>query len=206
MGKRGTLFLSIAIFLLVAAFAVNLILNKGYLAGESLISYDDVHEMSMSVDKEYLSLPDKEKAKITVYLDEKEITEGVTLTVSEGDVVELNDNTIEAKKVGTATITAKIDEYDLFSTAEVVVYKPIKNISLSAKSTTLKKGNDRQLTLVTVPDDATRTYLTFESSNPDIATVNNNGIVTGKKPGTVTITVTDGVTGLSTSIKQEIIQ
>lgn len=206
MGKTKTLIISIIIFLIIGAVALYLILNKGYVMGKSLVEYEIMHEMSVTCDKEYLSVTDDEEAEIKVYLDGQEITENYTLTLDEKaeehEVVEIDENTIIAKNVGTATITAKIEEYDLFSTVEVVVYKPIKKLTLKALNSTIRVGNDRQLTLTTTPKDATRTYIKYTSSNEEVATVNNNGIVTGISKGTVIITATDERTGISSEVKQ----
>ena len=56
MGKKRTLIISIFVFLITAGCAAYLILNKGYINGKSLVPYEIIHEVSMEVDKEYLSL------------------------------------------------------------------------------------------------------------------------------------------------------
>ena len=202
MGKRITLAISIMIFVIVAIGALTIILNKGYINGKSLVKYEEVHELSVVCDKEYISVTEDEEATIKVLLDGEELTEGYQLTLEDNKVISLEDNVVTAKKVGTATITAKLDEYDLISTANITVYRPIKNLKLSANNTILRVGNDRQLNMMVTPKNATITYLSYESSNPEIATVNNNGIVTGVSEGTVTITVTDNITGQTASVKQ----
>ena len=205
MGKRKTLVISIMIFIIVGVCALILILNKGYVNGKSLVEYEEIHELSVTCDKEYISVTEDEEATIKVFLDGKEITEGYELKIEENEkIVSLEENVVTAKKVGTATITATLKNYDLVSTVNVTVYRPIKNINLSSNNSVLKVGNDRQLNMIATPKNATITYLTYESSNPEVATVNNNGIVTGVSKGTVTITVTDNITGETASVKQTV--
>ncbi|MGN1298367.1 MAG: Ig-like domain-containing protein [Candidatus Scatovivens sp.] len=204
MGKKKTLIISIIIFIIVAICAIKLILNKGYINGKSLVPYEETHELSILSNKEYLSVTEDEEAEIKVLLDGQEISKGYELEVSDKDLVKLEDNIIKAKKVGTVTITATLKEYDLVSSVDVTVYRPIKNMKLTANNNILKVGNDRQLTLTTTPSNATRTYLSYESSDESIATVNNNGIVTGVSKGTVTITVTDNITGETATVKQTV--
>lgn len=205
MGKRKTLVISIMIFIIVGVCALILILNKGYVNGKSLVEYEEIHELSVTCDKEYISVTEDEEATIKVFLDGKEITEGYELKIEENEkIVSLEENVVTAKKVGTATITATLKNYDLVSTVNVTVYRPIKNIKLSANNSVLKVGNDRQLNMIATPKNATITYLSYESSNPEVATVNNNGIVTGVSKGTVTITVTDNITGETASVKQTV--
>ena len=205
MGKRKTLVISIIIFIITGICALLLILNKGYIGEKSLVEYEEVHELSVVCDKEYISVTEDEEATIKVFLDGEEIEDGYELLLEEDEKkITLDENVVTAKKVGTATVTAKLEEYDLISTVGVTVYRPIKNLKLSANNTVLKVGNDRQLNMKVTPTNATITYLSYESSDPEIATVNNNGIVTGVSKGTVTITVTDNITGQTASVKQTV--
>ena len=205
MGKKKTLIISIIIFIIVAICALFLILNKGYINGKSLVAYEEVHELSVTCDKEYISVTDDEEATIKVFLDGQEITEGYELSLPEDEkMVSLDGNVVTAEKVGTATVTATLEQYDLISTVNVTVYRPIKNLKLSVNNTILRVGSDRQLNMVATPKNATITYLSYESSDPEVATVNNNGIVTGVSKGTVTITVTDNITGKTASVKQTV--
>lgn len=205
MGSKKALIISIIIFIIAGICALVLILNKGYVGEKSLVAYEEVHELSVVCDKEYISVTEDEEATIKVLLDGEEIKEGYELSLEEDEKkITLEDNIVTANKVGTATITAKLIDSDLVATTNITVYRPIKSLKLTAKATTLKVGNDRQLTATVKPTNATITYLSYESSDPEIATVNNNGIVTGVSTGTVTITVTDNITGESASVKQTV--
>ncbi len=207
MDKRGTLLISILIFLIVAGFAIYLIINKGYIGDKSLVSYEEVepeHKLEIQVDKENLSITDKESTEIKVLLDGEEISDGVSITTENNDIIKLDNNIVTAKAQGLATVKVEVEEYEWQTTAEFVVYKPIKSMKLTANNGAIRLGNERQLTLTTTPNDATRTGVQFESSDESIATVNNNGIISSKSKGTVTITVTDEFTGETTSIKQTI--
>ena len=196
------LIISIIIFLILGGVALYLILNKGYIGDKSLVAYEPIHELKVECDKEYLSVTDDEEGKITVYLDGVEVTENYKLSIDKEELLDIEDNVITAKKVGVATITAEVEGYDLISTVEVTVYRPVKKLKLTSVSSTLKVGNDRQLTLMTTPSNATRTSVKFTSSDEEVATVNNNGIITGVSKGTVIITATDEITGQKAEVKQ----
>ncbi len=66
----------------------------------------------------------------------------------------------------------------------------ITRITLSASSATLTEGESLTLTLTTTPEDADRNLISWSSSNPSIATVDNTGKVTAIAPGTAIITAT----------------
>ena len=202
MRSNKFLIISIIIFLIFGGVALYLILNKGYIGEKSLVAYEPIHELKVECDKEYISVTDNEKANIKVYLDGDEVTENYKLTVDKKELLDIEENVITAKKVGVATITAEVQGYDLISTAEVTVYRPVKTMKLTSVGTTLKVGSDRQLTLVTTPTNATRTSVKFTSSDEEVAKVNNNGIITGVSKGTTIITAIDEITGKKAEIKQ----
>ncbi len=76
----------------------------------------------------------------------------------------------------------------------------ITHITLSQSSVTLIEGETITLTATVTPDDATDSSVTWSSSAPSVATVDNTGKVTAIAPGSVTITATanDG-SGVSAS-------
>ncbi len=65
----------------------------------------------------------------------------------------------------------------------------ITSITLSNTNITLATGDSYQLTYKTFPTNVTTT-VTFESSNPNIASVDGNGNIKALKEGSTTITVT----------------
>lgn len=98
---------------------------------------------------------------------------------------------ITAKAVGTADITA-IAKDDSFKavTCRVTVTQPVTGVKLSATTAKLEAGQTAALTATISPDAATDKTVKWTSSDAAIATVDAAGVVTGKKAGTATITVT----------------
>ena len=64
----------------------------------------------------------------------------------------------------------------------------ITRITLDKTSTTLTEGDTLTLTMATTPDNADTNLISWSSSNPCVATVDNTGKVTAVAPGTATIT------------------
>lgn len=64
----------------------------------------------------------------------------------------------------------------------------VSGITLSAKKISLLKGNSKSLTATIRPANAGNKAVKYTSSNPSVANVNGNGIVTAKKAGTAIIT------------------
>ena len=67
---------------------------------------------------------------------------------------------------------------------------PVTGVSLNKSETTLTVGGTAQLTATVTPTNATNQNVTWESSNPSVATVDESGKVTAIAPGEATITVT----------------
>ena len=66
----------------------------------------------------------------------------------------------------------------------------VADVSLNESSATLTVGDTLQLTATVSPSNATNKNVTWSSSNTTYATVSNSGLVTAKKAGSATITVT----------------
>ena len=67
--------------------------------------------------------------------------------------------------------------------------KNISNIRLDKKTLKLKVKNYKTLTAIVSPSGASNKNLTWKSSNPKVAVVNQNGKVTALKAGKTTVTV-----------------
>lgn len=216
MSKKGTnkkkkntkvriLPISMIVFIILAVMAIVIILDKGKIAGYSLVKIETSlgpngevsgpdeatqNKMEISAEKRYLSSKKDEETELTVFVNgEKVDISEVELTSSNEDVVEIEDGIATAVSDGKSTITAKKD--DLEATIDLHIITPIKSIEFSTTNSTIKVGKSLQMKLVAKPSDASIDTLKYESSDEDIATVNSNGIVTGVAPGKVTITVVD---------------
>ncbi|ADU95051.1 VWA domain-containing protein [Geobacillus sp. Y412MC52] len=72
--------------------------------------------------------------------------------------------------------------------------KRITDLQLGSYQPTMNVGDTQRIPVTIEPSDATNPTLAWTSSDPNVASVDQNGMVTARKPGTVTITVraTDG--------------
>lgn len=68
----------------------------------------------------------------------------------------------------------------------------VESVTINETELALKKGETATLTATVEPEDATDKTVTWESSAPAIATVDENGKVTAKKSGSAIITATAG--------------
>jgi len=106
--------------------------------------------------------------------------------------IDVNNRTLTANNYGTTniTLTSKIGskfskEYEI----NVVDYINVENVLLNKDKVSLLKGENETLELTIIPTEAMNKNVTWESSNENVAIVDENGKITAVSRGTATITV-----------------
>ncbi len=90
---------------------------------------------------------------------------------------------------GNATITATTaDGSNLSANCQLTVKLMAQSISLNESSAEMAKGTTLQLTATVLPDNASNKAVTWTSSDPTVASVDENGLVTAIAHGIATIT------------------
>ena len=91
-----------------------------------------------------------------------------------------------------ANATAVADVLGAYNTAldAQVEVTPVTGVSVTPAQATIRVGNTTTIKAIVTPDDATEKAVTWTSSDDTVATVDSNGVVTGVKVGTATITAT----------------
>ena len=84
--------------------------------------------------------------------------------------------------------------------------KTIPITSMSATASNCTAGASVSVNVAVVPANANNYTFTYKSDNDEIATVSETGIVTGKAPGKVTITITDSVSNLTCTCDVTVIE
>ncbi len=109
---------------------------------------------------------------------------------SDSSVISVEDGVIKAKKSGEAEAIAKTENGISKSCKVTVTDKEITEVTLNYSDVSVKSGKKIQLIAKTKPSDAPQGTLVWSSSDESIATVNENGFVTGNKNGTAIISCT----------------
>ena len=145
----------------------------------------------VTLDKTSASLRAGQTVTLTATVNPSDATDKtLTWSTSDATVATVSNGVVTAKKVGTATVTAKAG--DKTATCKVtVVATPVTSVTLDKTSASLKAGETVTLTATVNPSDATDKAVTWSTSDASIATV-NNGVVTAKKVGTATVTAKAG--------------
>lgn len=149
---------------------------------------------SVSLDKTSTTLEVGDEATLTASITPSNAdNKKVSWSSSNNDVATVNNGTITAVAKGTATITVTTEDGSKTATCEVTVKAATKtavnitDFSVSAASATLVKGNTTTTTVANDQPGWTAAYK-YSSSNPDVATVDANGVIEAVAKGTATIT------------------
>ncbi len=110
-------------------------------------------------------------------------------TSDDEDVAEVNGGKITAIANGVTTITATAaDGSGKYATCEITVYTPVQYVEINDSELSLCVDTFKTLSVTIFPATASNQNVTWTSDAEDIAIVDKNGKVTGKKAGTAKIT------------------
>jgi uncharacterized protein YjdB len=121
------------------------------------------------------------------------------------DIVSINEITgyVEAKKNGIATITAYLESNENIKAECLVVVSEnnirIEKIIVSPKNINLQIGKKYQISFKYTPREATLHEFEYMTSDPEVAIIDNLGMIEAKAEGQAYITVSDKVTGIQDS-------
>lgn len=151
---------------------------------------------SVSLNKTSLRLPVGGTETLTYKVSPSYAIYSVSWKSDAPDVVSVSNGRLEAKTPGEANITVTTDNGKV-STCKVTVPKEPMEVSIIPDELELLMGRTKTLTCSFVPTDAATSSLTWKSSNPEVASINQSGVVSALRPGEATLTATthNGIVG-----------
>ena len=114
-----------------------------------------------------------------------------TIASSDDSVVKVSGSTLKPQKAGQCDITVSSElNPEVSVTYRALVVQPVTRLKLSAPEKTAYVGGTLALSAAFTPANATIQALTWQSANEKVATVDENGVVTGISKGTASIRAT----------------
>lgn len=112
------------------------------------------------------------------------------------NVVTIDSNgTVKAVNAGHCAVFARTLDGAAQDYINVYVRQPVSNITLNTNAISVPKGTVFWLYATILPEDADVKDVTWSTSDPTMATVGTDGMITALMPGVVTITATSVDTG-----------
>lgn len=150
----------------------------------------------VTLDKTEVTLTVNETVELKATVAPEGTTDTLSWTSSDEKVATVDENgKVTAVAVGTADITVTCGEKSATCKVTVQAEKVlVATLTLDITNKEAVAGDTFQLTATVTPSDATNQKLEWSSSDEEVATVDENGLVTVVSAGTCTITVktTDG--------------
>lgn len=148
---------------------------------------------SITLDRDELELVEGDEAVLTAsVLPEDATDKTVTWSSSDTAVANVVDGKVTAIMEGMATILAKAADKE--ASCKVTVAKrviEVVSVALDLTELELVEGDEAVLTATVLPENATDKTVSWNSSDPTVATV-VDGLVTAKKEGTATVSARAG--------------
>ena len=114
-----------------------------------------------------------------------------TIASSDDSVVKASGSTLKPQKAGQCDITVSSElNPEVSVTYRALVVQPVTRLKLSSPEKTAYVGGTLALSAAFTPANATIQALTWQSANEKVATVDENGVVTGISKGTASIRAT----------------
>ncbi|MDO3408345.1 Ig-like domain-containing protein [Saccharibacillus sp. CPCC 101409] len=142
----------------------------------------------------YLNVSDT--VQLTAEFDPSDTTDQtVTWSVDDSQIASVDQNgLLTGNKAGTVTVTATAnDGSGVSDTYQLTIRQPVTSVTVSAYdnvTNTVNVSETLQLEAAVNPNDATDSTVTWSVYDPQFASIDQNGLLTGIKAGTVTVTAT----------------
>ena len=148
----------------------------------------------VTLDKAELTLEKGSTGTLKATVEPQNATNNtVTWSSSNPEFATVDNGVVTAVSAGEAIITVTTEDGAKTATCKVTVNAsqtvPVTGVTLDKAELTLEKGSTGTLKATVEPQNATNNTVTWSSSNPEFATV-DNGVVTAVSAGEATITVT----------------
>ncbi len=159
-----------------------------------------IEKIDISIDNNIM--PKGERKQLQIEITPKEASNHKLIYSSSNPKVATIDDTgvIQAIKSGETTITVKAEENSVQNQIKINVYSKVTGIALDQKDIYIAVGDTFKINAYIQPDDADDKTIIYSSSNTEIATIDNNGIITAKTEGETSIIATSNE---NSNIKQE---
>jgi uncharacterized protein YjdB len=151
-----------------------------------------------------LSIKEETNLQLKFNVDDK-CLEGYQIYVENDKVADIDNNyVLNAKKSGKTTLVLKGSKTIKYTLNVRPLKVNVTGVKINTKAFNLAIGKTKSLSVSVKPSDATNKKVTYESSNPSVATVTAGGKVKGISTGVAIITVTTEENSKTDTIKVKV--
>ena len=149
----------------------------------------NVEKINLSIENTTINKGESKKLKVEV-LPTDASNKAVTYVSSNTNIAKVDSNgNITGVSSGKATITVKAKENNVSSKIDITVYSKVTGINLNIDNIVLSVGDNFEVITEILPSDASNKNVTYISENEEIASIDENGMVTALSKGEVKLDV-----------------
>lgn len=146
---------------------------------------------SIEMQASKLVIGEQTGAQLNLSFDPPEANETITWKSSDASVATVDEKGyVTARAIGAATVTARTERGKEAVCAIQVVDKAkvVTAIKLDASSLEVYEGHAQEIKVKLTPSDAADSTITWQSTDPEVAHVNEQGLLVAEQPGETTLT------------------
>lgn len=142
-----------------------------------------IERIDLSIDNTTLQKGERKQLQVTISPEEAS-NHKVIYSSSNPNVATIDDKgVVHALTSGTTTITVKAQENSVQNSIEINVFSPVTGISIDQTEIYMPVGDNFKINAYIEPEDANNPNIIYKSDSEDIATIDENGIITAVKEG-----------------------
>ncbi len=148
-----------------------------------------IEKIDLLIDNTTIQKGERKKLNVTISPKEAE-NHKILYSSSNPRVATVDENgLINALRPGTTTIIVKAQENTVKNQIDIIVYSKVTGITINQEELYVQIGETFQITGTIEPEDANEKTIIYSSINPQIASIEENGVVTAHQQGETTIIV-----------------
>lgn len=147
-----------------------------------------IEKIDVKIDNNIIQKGETKNVQVTIYPEEAN-NHKLQYTSSNIEVATVdNYGTIKGIGSGNAIITVKAEENNIKNELKVEVYSKVTDVFLDQNEIYMNVGEELKINGIIKPDDANNKAILYNSENPNIVTITENGEIYAKEEGTTIIT------------------
>lgn len=146
-----------------------------------------IEGIDITIDNTTLQKGERKQLQISI-LPQEASDHKIQYSSSNPEIVTVDDKgNLQALRSGTTTITVKAEENDVQNQISITVYSKVTGIVLDQKEIYMQVGDIFLINGMIEPEDANDKTILYSSTNTEVATIQEKGMITAKQEGEATI-------------------
>lgn len=166
-----------------------------------------VQKIELALEKATINKKERINVQVTV-LPEDAKNKEVTYASEDSSIAMVDENgEILGMRAGkTNIVVTSIANPEVKAKIAIEVYSPVTGLEIDKSDFALMEGEKTKVAVTVLPEDANNKKVTYTSSSPEIATIDEAGNIEAKKQGETTITIKTDENAIEKQVKVTVLK